>query len=55
MLAASCNSFEPFTFVQRINTYMGIIDNLDGYSYSDPLMTVLSMLARNAHSPAYSE
>ena len=52
MLAAACQSFEPFTFVQMSDPQIGFIDTSPAYTHSDSLMKA-AVHAANALCPAY--
>lgn len=52
MIAAACQSFEPFTFVQMSDTQIGFIDSSPQYTHSDSLMKA-AVVATNALHPAY--
>ncbi|MBR4734643.1 MAG: metallophosphoesterase [Bacteroidales bacterium] len=50
VLALSCTSFEPFTFIQMSDTQIGFIDKSAGYIHSDSLMKA-AVMAANAAGP----
>ncbi|MBO4635502.1 MAG: metallophosphoesterase [Bacteroidales bacterium] len=52
ILAAACQPFKPFTFVQMSDTQIGFIDPSAGFVHSDSLMKA-AVAAANALHPAY--
>lgn len=52
LLAGSCRSFEPFTFVQMSDTQIGFLDDSPGYAHSDSLMKA-AVDETNALKPAF--